>query len=77
MFLEQSSENRLVRIQEKTDILRRILTYLIKPLWTADWWEKTLSLVEDIVKNTHCYILRFNTTGEIDDVLKYFLRHPG
>lgn len=64
-FLEQSKENRLVVIDDKIEIVRRLLACLIKPLVCADWWEKELNLIENIVKHVPCYKMHFDKSGKI------------
>ncbi len=70
LFLEQALENRLVPFEDNKAIVVRILDCLVKPLSTADWWEKSLNLVEEIVREIPCYILRFDKSGRVVDVLR-------
>ena len=37
---------------------------------TADWWEKTLDLVEQMALELPCYVLRFDKSGEVVGVLE-------
>jgi hypothetical protein len=37
---------------------------------TADWWEKELSLIEEMANEVPCYILEFDTTGRVVELLK-------
>lgn len=69
-FLERAEDNRIVRIQNAREITSRLLACLIKPFVTADWWEKMLSLTEQIVREIPCYSLRFDMSGEIVRKLK-------
>jgi len=73
MFLEQSQENRIVPLTDKKEITRRLLACLIKPLETADWWEKTLALVENMCLEIPCYILKLDKSGAVVEVLEEFL----
>jgi hypothetical protein len=68
LFLEQAAENCLVPLRDSRDIGRRLLAHLIRPLVTAEWWEETLDLVEDM---THipCFVLRFDQSGRAVDLL--------
>ena len=70
LFLEKAPENRLVLLEDRREILRRLLACLIKPFVTADWWEKTLTLVERIAREVPCYILRFDKSGGVVEVLR-------
>ena len=69
MFLEQSAQNRLIPINDKKEVIKKLLGCLIKPLVTADWWEKMLTLAEKIVQVIPCYRLQFDKSGRVVDVL--------
>jgi len=69
-FLEKADEIRITRIREKTEIIHRLGACLIKPLATADWWEKSLTLLEKIAEEVPCYNLRFDRSGRLVDRLK-------
>ena len=70
LFLEQDKQNRLSQIDRKQEIARRLLACLIRPLVTADWWDRMLSLVGMMTREVPCYILHFNKSGEVLDVLQ-------
>jgi len=70
LFLEQARENRLIPFEDSKAVVVRLLDCLVKPLTTADWWEKSLNLVEEIVREIPCYILRFDKSGQVVDVLR-------
>jgi hypothetical protein len=76
MLLEQATENRLILLDNKIEIIRRLLACIIRPLVTAEWWEKTLSLVEKIAREVPCYVLQFDKSGEVVDVLADELLSP-
>lgn len=69
-FLEQSKENKLIKLTDKKDILKRLLACLIKPFVDNDWWEKELALIEKIVAEVPCYRMLFDKSGDIVDKLK-------
>ena len=70
MFLEKADKNRLTELKEKKEITKRILGCLIKPFVTADWWDKELSLITKISVQVPCYVLEFDKSGRITDLLK-------
>jgi MoaA/NifB/PqqE/SkfB family radical SAM enzyme len=70
LFLEKAKENRLVPLSDKKEITKRLLSCLIKPLLTADWWEKTLPLIEKISYEVPSYMLQFDKSGGVVDLLK-------
>lgn len=68
LFLEQAKENKLIPLKDKRDIMRRLLACLIKPHVTTDWWEKSLTIIEDIADSVPCYIVRFDKSGDVVDL---------
>jgi MoaA/NifB/PqqE/SkfB family radical SAM enzyme len=69
-FLKKAKKNRIVRLEKKKEILQGLLACIIKPVVTADWWEKTLSLVEQIVREVPCYRLHFEKDDSVADLLR-------
>ncbi|MCX5706134.1 MAG: hypothetical protein NTW13_00410 [Candidatus Omnitrophica bacterium] len=70
MFLKKAEENMIIPIIDKKEIIKRLLPCLIKPFVTADWWEKTLALIEKLAKQVPCYVLEFDKTGAVVDILR-------
>jgi hypothetical protein len=64
-FLRKSTGNRLVRIEDLSTIVPRLLACLIKPLVTAEWWNQSLDLVQDLVRNVAFYEMEFDRSGGI------------
>ena len=73
LLLEQAPHNRLIPIQERGEIVRRLPFFVIKPLVTADWWEKTLDLVGQIAREVPVYRLQFNKSGGVNDLIQDLL----
>ncbi len=69
MFLEQAPENRIIPVDDRKEITRRLLACLIKPFETTDWWDKTLSLVEKMTREVPCYVLKFSKSAEVVDLI--------
>jgi MoaA/NifB/PqqE/SkfB family radical SAM enzyme len=69
-FLQKSPHNRLLPLNNIQAVTNRLLPCLIKPLATADWWEKTLTLVEKMVREIPCYRLEFDLSGRIVNELE-------
>jgi hypothetical protein len=69
-FLEQSKENQIIPLTAKKEIFKRLVACLIKPFVTADWWDKTLDLIEQMAKEVPCYVMRFDKSGEIVGEIK-------
>ncbi len=70
-FLEQANDNNILLITDHKEIIRRLLSCVIRPFVTADWWTKTLDVIEQIVCHVPCYIMRFDKSGAIvNDIIK-------
>jgi hypothetical protein len=65
LFLQQDTQNEIVRIADRKDIRRRLLATLIKSMVTAEWWQKELDLLEQIVEDVPCYTIHFDKSGAI------------
>jgi radical SAM protein with 4Fe4S-binding SPASM domain len=70
LFLEKAQENKLILISDKKEAAKRVLPCLIRPLETIDWWGKTLLVVDKLTEEVPCYVLRFDKSGEVVDLLK-------
>ncbi len=73
LFLKKSRENKIEEIG-KAEAIRRLIGCLIKPLETRDWWEKQLSLLEDMVDRIPTYVLHFDLSGQVLQVLDQLVR---
>jgi hypothetical protein len=69
-FLTKSDRNRVTKVEDYRRILGMLLSCLIKPLCTSDWWEKTLTTVEALAREIRWYDLEFDKTGAIADLLQ-------
>jgi MoaA/NifB/PqqE/SkfB family radical SAM enzyme len=65
LFLEKAAENTLAPLNDNREIIRRLLACVIKPFVTADWWNKTLDIIERMACEVPCYLMRFDTSGTI------------
>jgi len=70
LFLEQAKQNRLIPIEDKRQRFKKLLPYLIKPLETRDWWEKMLDLTSKIAGSVPCYVLEFDRSGGVIELLR-------
>ncbi|MCX5698161.1 MAG: radical SAM protein [Candidatus Omnitrophica bacterium] len=70
LFLKKSKENRVTLLKDKREITKQLLSCVIRPFVTTDWWEKTLSLIENISDVVPCYELYFDKSGEVVELLK-------
>lgn len=74
LFLKKSAENRITPIEDRRVAVRTLLACLIKPLVTADWWEKMLTLIEAIAREVPCHQMEFDTSGEVFGLLEALAR---
>ncbi len=74
-FLRQAAANRIDRIEDPKVVLSNFLPRLVRPLVSADWWERALDLAGEIARDIPFYDLSFDKSGVIVDVLEAFL--PG
>ena len=70
LFLKQSPDNRIVPVEDTKESLQNLLACLIKPYVSSDWWEKSLTFIEALVKGVPCYNMYFDKTGKIIDSLR-------
>ena len=70
LFLEKATANALTPIENKKDILHKVLSHVIKPLVTVDWWEKTLDVAQQIAADVPAYRLEFDKSGRVVDTLR-------
>ncbi|MFC1597530.1 hypothetical protein ACFL5Q_06295 [Planctomycetota bacterium] len=75
-FLRKSKQNRLVRLTDGKAVLGRLLACLIRPLTSADWWEKSLRLVGVLVREVPCYEMQFDRSGRIIRELERLSQSP-
>jgi hypothetical protein len=68
-FLNKAQDNHLEQIEDKREILDKLMACLIRPLVTKDWWESILDLMEKVIRDIPCYNLYFDTTGRIAEEL--------
>jgi len=68
LLLEKANENRLIPMERK-EIVRRLPQFVVRPLVTSDWWEKTLELVGAIAREVPVYRLRFDRSGDVIQLL--------
>lgn len=76
-FLRQAAANRLDRIDDPKAVLRDFLPRLVRPLLSADWWERALALAGEIVREVPFYDLSFDKSGAVVGVLEEFLAKAG
>jgi hypothetical protein len=69
-FLEKAETNQAIRLTERGEILNRLLPCLIRPFIDAEWWEKTLAMIDLLIQQVPAYRLLFDRSGRIVPVLR-------
>lgn len=70
LFLEHASGNRLIPLNDKKEVIGKLLACLIKPFVTPNWWNNMLTLVGKIAQEVPCYALQFDKSGKVLDMLE-------
>jgi MoaA/NifB/PqqE/SkfB family radical SAM enzyme len=65
LFLHQGSRNEITPLTDRKEIWRRLLATLIKPMVTAEWWQKELDVLERLINEVPCYTMDFDKSGAI------------
>ena len=65
LFLQQDTRNEITPLTDRKEIWKRLLATLIKSMVTAEWWQKEMSVLEQIVNEVPCYVMRFDKSGAI------------
>jgi hypothetical protein len=65
LFLHQDTRNEITPLTDRKEIWKRLLATLIKPMVTAEWWQKELDVLERLVKEVPCYTMDFDKSGAI------------
>jgi uncharacterized Fe-S cluster-containing radical SAM superfamily protein len=69
LFLQQDTCNAIIPLADRKEIWKRLLGTLIRSMVTAEWWQKELDVLEQMVDEVPCYIMRFDKSGAIVDHL--------
>jgi len=57
-------------MEDRAEIMRRLLACIIRPFVTADWWAKSLDILERTAGTIPCYVLKCDKSGAVVDLLK-------
>ena len=70
-LLKQAPEN-LAEPIGKRDAIKKMIGCLIKSHETKEWWEKSLDVLEQLAEEVPVYVLHFDKTGRVNNVLDYY-----
>ena len=65
LFLRKAGVNRLLPLRSGKEVLSHLLPCVIKPLVTADWWQRTLDVIEHVVNDVPCFVVEFDRSGGV------------
>lgn len=77
LFLQQAPHNKITPLSDRKDIWRRLLATLIRSMMTAEWWQKELDVLEQIVAEVRCYSMQFDKSGAIVNELVNLTKDEG
>ena len=70
LFLEQARDNLIIPLEDSREITKRLSACLVRPLMTTEWWGKMLALMEKMVRELNFYIVQFDKSGQVIDLLR-------
>ncbi len=70
LLLEKSTTNALSPALTPKEVVQTLPQYVVRPLVTADWWDKILTLVGHIAREVPVYRLQLDKSGKVREVLK-------
>jgi len=70
LVLEQAQTNSLSAALTTREALRTLPQFVVRPLVTSDWWEKTLGLIGDLAANVPVRRLQFDMSGGVEEILR-------
>lgn len=71
-FIKKAGKNRVIKIHKKTEKLKKLISHIIQPYVTKQWWFNTLNLLEDIVNRVEIADLFFCDNKNIGNYLKEY-----
>jgi MoaA/NifB/PqqE/SkfB family radical SAM enzyme len=70
LFLEKSTENRLVPVEGRAKKTKMFLEYLVRPLVSTDWWEDMIGISEKVADEVPFYTFFFEKSRGAVETLK-------
>lgn len=65
LFLQQDTHNEITPLTDRKEIWQRLLATFIRPMVTAEWWQKELDVLTQIVQEVPCFTMKFDPSGRI------------
>ena len=73
-LLEQSPSNKLIELSDHKLIWQRLLPTLVRAHVTAQWWNLELDILQQLITEIPCYVMRFDKSGAIVPQLERLTR---
>lgn len=70
MFLEKAKENLILPLEDRLEIIKKLILCVMLPVDSTEWWDKTLNIVGEVTRKIPCYRLRFDLSGRIIEQLE-------
>ena len=74
LFLEKTTQNRIVEITQPAVIANRLLKVIVKPMLDVDGWKKYFTTIEELRGKARFFQIEFDLSGNICDLLKRFFK---
>jgi len=74
LFLKQDTENAIRPLTDKKQAFRHLFDTLIRPMGTAEWWDREMEILERIVTEVPCYVMHFDKSGAIVPEIRELIR---
>lgn len=69
LFIQQDTRDALAPLDDRWEVRRRLFATLVRPLVTAAWWEKELTILERLMHECPFSVMHFTRSGAIVDHL--------
>lgn len=76
-FLEQAKNNEIIKLKDKKKVTLDLFQSVVKQFLTQDEWSSTFTILEKIIHDIDCYVIKFNLDGNIcEKIIKLLQRYP-
>lgn len=70
--VSQDTNNFIIPIPDKSQIVKSLLFTLLRPHMTKSWWDKEMIIMNRLIKEIPVYEMHFDRSGKIIPILKDF-----
>ena len=69
-FLQKAAENRLSPLKSPFEVFKKLVDLLVRPHPTPEWWDRVLSLCQNLAHEIPAYDLEFNLDGSVVELFE-------